>query len=84
MILNGDESCGNIGRQGLQIRRRGQLAPPQGDHGAGPVEIGHRRLAMHVVELGGIGQVRGEDQQEAGGEDQTPDAQHQAPVDQGL
>ena len=37
---------------------------------------------MDVVKLGGVGQVGGEHGQEPSQEDQAPDAEHEAPIDE--
>ena len=83
-ILHRHEGGGHVERQGVDIDWRRVLAAAHRQQGAVPVQIADRGLAVYVVELGGVRQAAREHQHEGGPEDQYPDAQHHAPVDQGV
>jgi hypothetical protein len=83
-ILDGDEGGRHVFGQGVQVDRRRVLAAAHGQQGAGAVQIVDRGLALDVVQLGRVGQVAGEHREEGDDEDQTPDAEHDRPVQQRL
>ncbi|MNQ68085.1 hypothetical protein D3C85_826290 [compost metagenome] len=81
-VLDGDEGGGDIVGQGVQIDRRRHLGAAHRDQGAGAVQIGDRGLALDVVQGRGVGQVAREDGEEDDREDQAPDGQDRAPVEE--
>jgi hypothetical protein len=83
-VLDGDEGRRHIGRQFVDLDRRGELAAAHGDDDARTVEVVDRGVALDLVELGRVRQAVGEHRQEGRGEDHPPDARHRAPVEDGL
>ncbi len=81
-VLDGDEGGGHIVGQGVQIDRRGHLGAAHRNQGAGAVQVGDRGLAIDVIEGRGVGQVAREDREEDHGEDQAPDGQNRAPIEE--
>ena len=83
-VLDGDEGFRHMLGQRVEIHRRGVLRTAHRDQGPGPVQIGDRGLALDIIELGGVGQVDGEDGEEGRHEDEPPDPDHGGPIEEGL
>ncbi|MNI16380.1 hypothetical protein D3C73_697120 [compost metagenome] len=81
-VLDGHEGGRDVVGQGVQIDGRRHLGAAHRDQGAGAVQVGDRGLAIDLIQTGGVGQVAREDGEEDDGEDQAPDGQHRAPVEQ--
>ena len=84
LVLNGDEGRRDIVRQGLKVGGRSLLAAAHGNQRPVAIQIGHRRLAVDVVEGRGVWQAAGENGKEHHKEDPAPAAGHDAPVQDAL